>query len=167
MTDLINIPLNQPAKDIVLALVNAANNASETFSTIAFGLPEDTPVGSVKDTTLLVTPLNTNIRNGQRRIYYNRLDIATLFTGVPFNVVSNGAQTTHDLISSINEIYGLQLQQSDVLYEVLEEGATSHTLKMSPDSYAFKGEVLMNIIIYNPAADIDLDDIGNGTPDGF
>lgn len=168
MPELINIPLNQPSKDIVLALVNAANNASETFTTVQFSAIEATPVGSIKDTSLVVTPLNVNIRNGQRRIYYNRIDIATLFQGVPFNVVSQGAQTSHDLIDSINAIYGLQLQQEDVLYELITEGALTHMFKIAPGSYAYKGQALATIIVYDPSADIDLDEvIVDGEPDGF
>lgn len=105
---------NQNAEQIVLDLVNADNNlvggAALTLSQVTLGTP--TVLGSgPRNTSVVVTAIPGQGRQGSVGVTYNRVDIADVVDDPVFDGV--GLSTLAELIPAINARFGVLLESGD------------------------------------------------------
>ncbi len=130
--------------EILLAVVNNANGSTETSSTVSFGNPQPMPAGSVRDTSVVVSAVAGGGRTGSVTIYYDRINLNTLFSLQPLYVVATSPQTTWDLIPILNNVFGLGLQTTDILQTNITSNTV--TLQADPNSLAYEGSVAATIV---------------------
>lgn len=115
------MPLNKPSNALVLDLINESNNIDLTFQEIEFqapGLLVDDDDG--KNTSLLVTAIDKHGFTGEVTVKYNRLDLADFEAGKPavLEIPVDGSAT--DLITSVNNHFGLQLTEGIDVEEIID-----------------------------------------------
>lgn len=139
------IPLNQPSRDQVLALINRDNGLNFTFQLIEFATPQY--FGGDRNTSLEVTAIPGQGLTGSVTVTYNRLDLGLLFQDNPPAVVGNQVDTSTKLADLMNDTYGLMLEEEDIVVEPIN--GSTHLLKAAPGSYAWIGEVVVQIFAPN------------------
>lgn len=160
------ISLNQPSREVILALINRDNGSSLTFEEVTFDPPVANPPAWVRNTTVTVRALDGSSVTGTRDVYYDRLDLGVQFSRTIPVVVADYLNTTHDALPYINEAYNLQLSEEDIIEEFIT--GNSHTFKAAPTSYVWLGEVTFNILPVGDDNDISLaEDIIQPVLDGF
>lgn len=165
------VPLNQSSFNILLEVLNQSNSSTLgtllalTATDISITNVTALTVGSIANTSALVTTLpGGRLTPGiSLTVYYDRLDLSTLFSVTPPSVVMV-PESSLDLLIPLNAQFGLALDATDILYELIPVPSTSYTMKALPSSYAYIGQVLVNLI--EPGIDLNLD-ITNQFLQGF
>lgn len=144
--------LNDKSKDRLLALVNEENAAEMiygplTFDDVDFANPvADASQGEEVNSTVLITAKPESRFGGEVTAAYQRLDLQKLFTdaGLPeLELRSVGLTNSSELVTEINETFGLGLDEDDVVFEALPTGEypLDYTLKTKATSFAWIGEL--------------------------
>ncbi len=139
-----SINYSQSSADILLAVINQANGTSETLSTVSFGSPQPMPAGSVRDTSVVVSAVAGGGRTGSVTVYFDRINLNTLFSLQPLYIVATNPQTTWDLVPILNNVFGLGLQTTDILQTNITSNTV--TLQADPNSLAYEGSVAATIV---------------------
>lgn len=142
------IPIDQPSKDQVLALINRDNERTFTFSQIQLGTPQ--PFSGARNTVCVLSAVPGSGFFGDWTFYYNRRDLAEIWSQFPAAVVGEDVTDTLVLIDLINVTYNMMLEEEDIIVEAVT--SETHTLRAHPDSLAFIGEVQVEII--GPTTDL-------------
>lgn len=157
--------LNKIGKDLVLDLLNKDNVNSLpqalTFTQVNFSLPQAIanptspltkrgPSGEVlyRNTRVLVTARPGAPFIGSRTIDYHRIDVDLLFK-VPYrSLMGTGITSSLDLVAMLNNRFGLQLEAGDIVIEPIDTTTlpTTYVMKMTPECYAFVGQVEFELI---------------------
>lgn len=141
-TALTAIPLNQPSRDILYALINRYNGNAYNADAMVIGEATATPPGSPYDTMATVVGAAGSNIPGSNVLYWNRLNIASIFTSST-SVGIASYETSYDLLSAINAQYGLSLEAEDVILENVT--SPTYTLKMAPGSKIWEGQVTLTL----------------------
>jgi len=114
--------------------------------------------------------------SGPQVVFFDRLDIGMMFLNVGIEVPEVPAgtyTTTGDVVAALNARYGLDFTEEDIDFSVVVED-TSVMLTALPGSYAFRGELMVDIqqagapelpladVVINPV--LDGPDYGDVTP---
>lgn len=151
-----------------LALVNAQNNTSFTLTDLRLGKPRvaTVPEGSPVNTIITVYGLSEAGYYGNYDFTYRRIDLAKTFAGRnPVAQVRSGVVTIHDIITSLNERYGIELLPNDFIHHDPVEGSSMATLEVIPDSVFWlpgSVQVELEVQMVEVASDISSPDL-----DGF
>lgn len=106
-------------KQMVFDLINQANPSEIPYSETNTAIEAITAI----NTTIDGVQYNTQARirglagagyTGNKTVYYNRLSLSTLFSGVQARVDSFSATQFFDTLDAFNTRYGLKLTQADV-----------------------------------------------------
>lgn len=87
---------------------------------------------------------------GEMDVFFDRLDLTGVFAASGINdiAVIKGAATVGELIDGINTRFGTGFGAQDFdLTAVIEEDDTEVVLAALPTSYAFKGELLISLVV--------------------
>lgn len=134
------IPLNQPSKQVVVALINRDNNTSFTTSQIEIDQITVMPVGFARNTSVRVSSLpGSGFTPSEKTVYYNRLDLAYQWRNTVPVARANDPSSTADLLTSINNLYGLNITLDDVVDAPYE--GSPHTVTAKADSFVWIGSV--------------------------
>lgn len=128
----------QPGEDQLLAMINDANNKSYTFSDIEFDPPLPTEAGVTENTLCNVRAIPGSGLKGSVTVYYNRLDLETLFTGY----LDIPVDPTTDLVVILDAIldkYGINFTASDVSYTATDTAQGILTAEVG--SFLLTGQV--------------------------
>lgn len=142
--------LNDKSKDRLLALVNEDNAAEMiygplTFDDVDFADPVvDATQGEEVNSTVKITAKADSRFGGEVTAAYQRLDLQKLFddAGLPeVEVRAVGLTNSSEVVSEINETFGLGLDEDDVVFEALPTGEfpIEYTLKSKATSFAWIG----------------------------
>lgn len=157
-------PLGKASKLLVLDEINkkTETNPKLDFNQIVFGtpIPNPKPLEYDRNTELRVTSITSAI-SGSTDVYYNRLDMQTLFTysniatveldrPVPFTSLLQ-------LLPELNTTYGLAIDSTDVMDGTPAAG-NNQVLVAKADSYAWTGQ-LQIVLRGQPDPGLDLSDI--------
>lgn len=157
-------PLGKASKLLVLDEINKKEETQPKldFDQIVFGQPVNNPktLEYDRNTELHVTSITSEIA-GSTNVYYNRLDLQTLFSNSNIAEVelNRPEQFTSvlDLLPELNVTYGLAIDETDVLNTVPVEGDIQ-TLVARIGSYAWLGELRIKLLS-EPEPGLDLSDI--------
>lgn len=151
--------LNKLGRDLILDILNKTNASDITFAEVDFSTPEVVAgAGMNRNTTVLVTALPNGRYKGERRVYYWRLPIQQVISEEYRRFPMLGMPTNTLMIAQeINTRYNLRLTAEDIHVDPISvlEKPFNVTIRTKPGSYAFLGEVTMQIV--EPA--IDLSDV--------
>lgn len=146
----------QPAKDVILAAVNAQNSLSIKATDVVFSAPKDIR-GTDKGT---ITGKNTQIKltaapvgsgwSGKKNVTYNRLDLADLVTLIGDTLImGSSVQMLHDGLIGLNNRYGFIFDTGDLDNTEVEwaaDGATGKVmLRAKADSVGWIGAYNFNV----------------------
>jgi len=107
-------------KDIVFDLINAANPRPVPFSASnssieAVTAQNNTVDGVTYNTKARIRGLAGSGYTGMQTVYYNRIALPTLFSGITFRLDSYSAASVHEALPILNSRYGLSLTTLDVV----------------------------------------------------
>ena len=112
------------AKDAIIASINAKNGLFLKVSDVIFGpgqkVTDLVPVPTTtKNSSVLIRVADGKAYSGQARVYYDRLDFATVFAHTPLNTYAKlrvfRPSKIWDLIPALNDYYGLNLTTEDIV----------------------------------------------------
>lgn len=120
-----SIRLNSPSR--LLRAIQLTNpNYTFTADDVVYGLPVVLPEdhSTQRNTSVHVTAsVNSNRYILDQTVYYNRNDLAVLFTGV-VDIGNIATLTDAAVIARINDLFGMALEEDDVYVEEFTEGFT-------------------------------------------
>ena len=156
------------AKSSVLLLldeINRKNDNVAALSDLVFGIPETTTEHGRNTKIRIDSSIGGNF-SGTREIWYNRLDLASVFlhlNTVHVELDEEGLTNYLDVLHHLNETFNLNIQDDEIL--PTEVVANRMLLTVAPTSLAFYGQI--NIAL---GVNIDIplyDMIVNTTLDGL
>lgn len=142
--------LRKLGKLLVLELLNRDNEEHFTFDDVVFHEPAAliTPEG-IRNTSLLVErKIGSEYRNS-KEIKYWRVDLEKVILPEFRTMSGRGITNSSELVTLINDLYDLALDQDDVVFEDINAFMLpfEYTLKTNPLSYAYIGNV--NLVLSN------------------
>lgn len=153
------INFNQTSDLMMMELINQDNNQTLTLAVVQLSAPAPATGSRNSTVTLSARPASGYV--GVVPFFYDRLDLAQFFVG-GLDFEATGVTTTADLLPLINAQYNLQMRETDIILEPIEDGEVS--LRAAPGSYLWIGEV--DVVVTNPM--IELEEILTVTElDGF
>lgn len=160
--EILNFDYTKPSNEIITDLIFHSNGIQLDTNLIEF----DDPIESIIDSSILFNddissnPINTKVIikglnednrsiRGESIIFYRRLSLSWLESNyIPITL--NVAQIRSiDLIPYINLYYGISLDESDILDELLTIENTPYILKANPNSLVWNGSFKVNIEFAN------------------
>ncbi|QVD49246.1 hypothetical protein LUCX_176 [Xanthomonas phage vB_XciM_LucasX] len=142
--------LNKPSDELVLELINQANDRSFTFDQIDIASP--TPVDhNGRNTQATVTALGGGY-TGTQLIFYNRLDLALALPnnsqdGLELVIPNDGFVDSTEVCDRLNLMFQYQLSPEDVVVEAVDVSVlpATYTLKAATPSLAWIGQKTLTI----------------------
>ncbi len=123
--------LNKPSKELVLDLINEANNFRLTSEHVIFGFPQNATVGAVRNTTVEMLPTdNLPTLKAPVSMQYDRLDLARVCAMYPVVMEGDDSTTFTDLIAEINYRFLLGLAMEDLVVGNVPTGAWPKTVQV-------------------------------------
>lgn len=139
------IPLNQPSKQIVVALINRDNNTSFNLSQVDIDSVSTMPSGFARNTSARVFSIpGSGFTPSEVTVYYNRLDLAHQWRNTVPVARATDPTSTADLLSSLNNLYGLNITLDDV--EDSPYLGNPHTVIAKATSLAWIGSVDITVV---------------------
>lgn len=123
-------------KDHLLLLLNEENEKSYTFNEIIFDPPQ-VEIGGA-NTSVIVRANPGEGYKGSEKIFYNRLNLNTLFTGT-LNLAMNEPASLQDILDEVLIQYGINITDDDV--ELVQDQFDNNVLQSIPTSYLCFGSV--------------------------
>lgn len=124
-----------------------------------------TPVTMSGDTNTSVTLTGTgtsvegyqDVYTGQVSMVWNRLNLGTLFKGVPVvftMVMGSPTQTLYDWLDALSELHGVKFYPEDVAdVELTDTSLESFVIRALPTSLNYTGEFTVNVEV-KPSTDL-------------
>lgn len=143
-------------KVLLLAAINRALNKNWTLDDFDFGEPVAVDVPAPTHNTMIpFGPKMTSGAVGVRKVYYNRVHANELGNII---VPWNNELFIKDLLPKINEKYGVLIQESDIIDNVVPSPASGETnvkvnLVFSPTSIIFYSSVQVQVGLNDPTGD--------------
>lgn len=151
------IDYKQDSKKILFDMINATNNTQLKAEDFEVSLPE-IYVGSKtkRNTFIVISGKASTGYYGSSEIAYDRLNISDVFDRKVFSYNPQTELTLFDLIPTINEFYGIELKEEDLInvdipaYDPLHPTAPrSIIISAQPASYFFTGSYTLTFGIAN------------------
>lgn len=112
----IPIPLNQPPKSIILALINRDNLSSFTLSQVDLDTVTAMPQGYARNTSIRVIAIpGGGFKPSSKVVYFNRLSLAYQWRNTVPVAPADSPVDTLSLLPAINALYGINLTSDDVV----------------------------------------------------
>lgn len=120
------MPLLATAEEIILAELNTENHLDLKVADVLYGEPqiptsaEDLALANGHNSMVRIQALATANAVGATTVFYDRVDFGVMFTDLdglqPLRVPArlDSVFTSHDIVSLINQYYGLRLRPTDV-----------------------------------------------------
>ncbi|MNB61190.1 hypothetical protein D3C87_957900 [compost metagenome] len=145
------------------ALLLASLNAAAAAQGITF-TPDDlvflTPVPSTnpnREVQVTYQASPSSLFEGEAVAFYDRLDLTALFEGAGIDLIEvvKGFPTTTELVEHLNTRFGMGFNLDDFMIgTVINEEDTEVVLEALPGSFAFKGQLLISLVVAKtPLAD--------------
>lgn len=134
--------LNKPSIEIVLDLINLQSTVPIDLVDVTFGtpisvIPETLPLIN-RNTRLTLKGSDNNRFTNERTVYYNRLNINTLFKVTDVGIPEAPVDLT-DAVRLLNQYYGLALTTEEVYPSTVVDGVIelkiSQSLVYEPESF--------------------------------
>lgn len=149
------IPLNQPSKQIVVALINRDNNTSFNLSQVDIDNVSAMSAGFARNTSARVFSIpGGGFTPSEVTVYYNRLDLAHQWRNTVAVARTTDPTSTADLLSSLNNLYGLNITLDDV--EDMPYLGNPHTVVAKATSLVWRGTVAVTVVPDETPASIPL-----------
>lgn len=157
----VKINFNQPQEQCLIDLFNHHNAARIGFDILAedvvFGTPTIGDTGSDRDTVVTMRTNGSTKIKGSTKLRYNRLDMGQM--PVPENALmitlTSNHNSTQSLVPNLNAILGIQLKESDLIYESivpkqLPYGLNEKYLVVADECLVFRGRFKVKLIREEP-----------------
>ena len=157
----VKINLNQPQEQCLIDLFNHHNAGRIGFDIrvedVVFGTPVNAEASTGRNTTVSMRTNGSTKIKGSTKLHYNRLDMGQM--PVPPNALmitlTSNHDTTQSLVPNLNAILGIQLKETDLVYEPivtkqLPYGLNEKTLTVASDCLVFKGSFGVKLIREEP-----------------
>lgn len=154
--------LNKPGNELLIDLINEANNLQLTPGMLVFGEPQVVDPPSPRNTDILATPTEElPMASAPVTFNYQRLDLNVLLGGLPkgFDEDEVGILTTADLLPLINDRFNLAMTVDDIVVESIVRNDTwplNVTLTASPTSLTFVGSTTIRLEYGKPPGETSL-----------
>lgn len=138
------LDLTAPTKDEVLRLLNTQVPSPHvlTFELVEFGIPSVSDAVEGKNTALLVTAKQGRVYSGQETVFYTRPSLSSLSAFGPAELPPIGDYSTANVLSAINQEFGIVLSELDVTVSNVSSGIYMvMRITAKPDSYAWIGQL--------------------------
>lgn len=140
----------QTDEQIIMGLINNDNGTAFTAAQIIFG--EAVSTGNTEndlETNMVVTAASGSGYTGSVTVKYNRVGLGFMADLAPdWVIVTDEAQST-DLIALLNEKFGINLQETDIVDEelpvLLPDAPEQFVLQAAAESKIFAGEVSLTL----------------------
>lgn len=154
-------PLNKTSDLLVLDFINEKNPGADLeLSKITLGQP--TPItdeGADRNTGMVLTAKKNSGFIGTQDVTYNRLDGVALFRNVTAYLNVNLPKTSTDLLTALNNQYGLKLTDADIIPAAIADGTNppltnpddpdptpvDHVITFADTCYAYTGTIPVKI----------------------
>lgn len=122
--------LNKPSKELVLDLINEANDYNLTTDHVLFGFPQVAAEGAVRNTTVEVLPTDSlPTMKAPVVVQYNRLDIQRICAMYTLEMEGDDSTTFNDIIAEINYRFNLGLTSEDLVAGNIPTGSWPKTVE--------------------------------------
>lgn len=133
-----------PPRTRLMNLINESNpGANLTLQKVTLGPVEVSTVNNLNSSVEL-TAIPGTLVLGQRRVWFDRLNLTTYFENQPIQLQVNDPQSSFDLLQPMLEQYNTYIGEDDVILEAIS--SSNYTLKAHPNSYGWIGQVTLSII---------------------
>lgn len=138
------------AKQALYTKINQANGVTYNESNVAMSAPAPVvnPAISAKNTSVLLQGIPSAGKIGSARIYYNRRTLQSVAGGSPLELPWDTETMIADLIPKINQAFGIQLENEDLVDAELPdraEGFASFSIVAAADSYGWTGFFVVHL----------------------
>ncbi|AWN08869.1 putative virion structural protein [Salmonella phage SPAsTU] len=152
------MPLLATAEQIIIAEVNLENNLDLKVDDVVFGVPaiptsdEDLAAANGHNSKVRIQALATANAIGATTVFYDRVDFAEMFTDLdgvqPLRVPArlDTVFWMHDVVSLINQYYGLSLRPSDVENTEINRKTWTVDLIATPTSLGWIGQQVVQLL---------------------
>ncbi len=143
--------LNKPGNELLIDLINEANNLQITPGMLTFGAPQVVDPPAPRNTDIVATPTEElPTATGPTTFNYQRLNLNVLLGGLPkgFEEDETGILTTADLLPLLNDRFNLAMTEEDIVVEsIIRDGMLplSVTLTASATSLTYVGSVVLRL----------------------
>lgn len=144
--------LAQPAKQVLVDLINRANLTSFQLADLAFGAPAAGTVAGKNTDVVVSAQGNGTTWTGSATIHYNRLDLGQIFAATGATVeLQPGYTTTLDIANALNAGYGLGLSSDDIVSTALPGTGYPQLIAITakPTSLGYIGTYNVMVADYN------------------
>jgi hypothetical protein len=153
------IDYSQPAKQILIDLINQKNGTALLAQDMEFNDPQVSVNNVLKTNTVIkLLPADGSGYFGSRDIHYNRMDIGEILESKPLETQPITQTLLSEFLPVINEAYGTFLKTEDIYdvtippYDPLHPNAVREImLVIRPTSYFYIGEFNLTFGIFNNA----------------
>lgn len=157
------IPLNDTSRRLLLKLINRANGLQLQDNFLAIDPPRNLSAPDRAEyghnTSVLLTANPGATHEGNRTVYYDRLDIGQVFQKYPKVPVMQPFANSFEALAQINDLYGLSIEPDEIVGIQAIDYSVRITIRDSylwlPGSYI---EVGVNI---DEALLVDIEDFTN------
>ncbi|QVW55053.1 hypothetical protein pEaSNUABM29_00009 [Erwinia phage pEa_SNUABM_29] len=146
------MPLLATAEQILIAEINTENHLDLKVDEVVFGVPavptsdEDLAKANGHNSMVRIQALATANAIGATTVYYDRVDFSEMFTDLdglqPLRVPAllESVSWAHDIVSLINQYYGLSLKPEDVENTEIDRTTWVVQLVATPTSLGWIGQ---------------------------
>jgi len=132
--------MSLPSNEFLLSVINDRYKRNFTFKQLYFGEREDTSKYNC-DSLLPMHALPGGTFTGTVRAYYNRVPIDSFLEGKFLVVDWKEYFDTDDLIMQVLIQFGINLDRSDVVSDIIDEEAIETKIRISSRSLVYSGHV--------------------------
>ena len=148
--------LNKPSEELVLDLINVANNRSFTLTDVNIRDPI-VHAENGKNTRAIAEGIPGSGYVGSDVIFYNRLDLNTAMPnndqdGLFLYVPNDGPVDTYEVCDRLNKMFNYQIGPEDVVYAPVDSETlpVEVTIQALPGSLAWTGQKVMTLVADRP-----------------
>lgn len=145
------------AEQVIVDAVNRENSLNLTVKDLQFFTPTEPTVASDvtkadgRNTMCRVAATQLANATGATYVYFNRLDFSAVFTGPDGNqpldvpVDLNNVNTAHGIIPALNQFYGMELQEKDIVNHPIDHTTNTVFIEAMPESLGWIGSVVAKV----------------------
>ncbi|QTH80207.1 hypothetical protein PA10_00007 [Pseudomonas phage pPa_SNUABM_DT01] len=135
----------------LLAALNAAANEGVSFlaSDLSFAAPEAS-TNPNREVQVVYSATPDSLFEGSATAFYDRLDLTAWFASYNINNIEvlQGDETVGALVEKLNTRFDLGFTDDDFDFaQAIEPGSDSIVLEALPGSFAFKGQLLVSLVV--------------------
>lgn len=152
------MPILKRPEQLIVDRINLENSTALTLADVTFFTPkvptteEEVELAGGRNTVVRIAATPIAHATGATYVYYNRLNFTAMFTGpegvqpIVVPALREVVHTARDLVPFVNQYYGLQLQPSDIVDNVIDRGTWMVDFVATETSLGWLGTVPVSVL---------------------